>query len=31
MGRPKSKEELLEQAEGNFEKLMILVDEKGDE
>ncbi|MCL1839893.1 ClbS/DfsB family four-helix bundle protein [Candidatus Saccharibacteria bacterium] len=28
MGRPKNKEELIEQAEGNFEKLMELVEEK---
>jgi len=33
MGRPKDKKELMEQAEGNFGKLMVLVDEKwgGDE
>jgi len=31
VGRPKNKGELLAQAEGNFEKLMALVEEKGDE
>jgi len=31
MGRPTNKEELIKQAEDNFEKLMAVVDEKGGE
>ena len=31
MSRPRSKEELLVQGEGNFEKLMVLVEQKGGE